>query len=78
MRTRPVAPPVSSGAALTPPMFAVTSCVAFAVCVTLRAIFAVAAPCSSIAEPIAVAITLTSSIVTVMPWIASTASLVAF
>jgi hypothetical protein len=43
----------------------------------LRAISAVAAPCSSIAEPIVVAIALTSSIVAVMPWIASTASLVA-
>src|ERR1700675_2356701 len=76
-RTWPAAPPVSLAAALTPPIFVVTSCVACAVWVTLRAISAVAAPCSSIAEPIVVAIALTSSIVAVIPWIASTASLVA-
>ena len=54
VRTRPAAPPVSLAAALTPPILVVTSWVACAVWVTLRAISAVAAPCSSIAEPIVV------------------------
>jgi len=64
-------------AALTPPMLVVTSCVACAVWLTLRAISAVATPCSSMEEAIVAAIALTSSIVTVIPWIACTASLVA-
>ncbi|MGY4409465.1 hypothetical protein ACVWW4_001201 [Bradyrhizobium sp. LB7.1] len=73
----PAALPVSFAAVLTPPILVVTSWVASAVCETLRAISAVAAPCSSIAAPIEVAIRLTSSMVAVMPPMASTASLVA-
>ena len=56
---------------------AVSSVVASAVWEALRAISVVAAPCSSIAAPIEVAIRLTSSIVSVMPPMASTASRVA-
>jgi len=69
--TMPAALPVSFAALLTPPILVVTSLVASAVCETLRAISAVAAPCSSIAAPIDVAIRLTSSMVAVMPPMAS-------
>ena len=56
---------------------AVSDVTAVAVSRTLRAISEVAAPCSSTAEAIMVAIALTSSIVEVIARIASTASLVA-
>ena len=52
--TMPAALPVSLAAALTAPMFLVTSWVASEVWLTLRAISAVAAPCSSMAAPIVV------------------------
>ena len=77
LSTWSAAAPVSLAAALTPPMLVVTSCVACAVWLTLRAISAVATPCSSMEEAIVAAIALTSSIVAVIPWMASTASLVA-
>ena len=54
--------------------FAETCSVPFAACWTLRAISCVAAPCSSTAAAIVVAISLTSPIVRPMPLIASTDS----
>ena len=53
-------------------MLAETSPVPFAACETLCAISRVAAPCSSTAEAIALAISLTLLMVRVMPSIAST------
>jgi hypothetical protein len=62
---------------LTPAMFEETSFVLSAVCWTLRAISAVAVPCSSTAEAMFVAIALIYSIVVVIPLIACTAPAVA-
>jgi hypothetical protein len=62
---------------LTPLIPTVTSCAACVVCCTLRAISDVVAFCSSTATAMFVEIALTSAMVVEIPWIASTASLVA-
>jgi hypothetical protein len=59
LSTRPAAFPVSPAATLTPPILVVTSCVACAVWVTLRAIPAAAELCSSIDDAIVAAMLLT-------------------